>query len=192
MSILPPLFSKPPRGGQFGAEQLFGEGLLSDGPDTIIYQSLGARSAQGSPLNWLQHELEKWKRFGQDRKAMNNQSVSRERSYFQAWINVPLDKHTTAGNWLEEPGSHCPWRKHVVTRHRRHCLLKWTDVLFMHLFWPFYLTLTSTFTKSVKRKQLSSSLSLKSNNIINLLNIRVKVFHYILCNYSQSFLYTFA
>lgn len=30
---------------------LFSEGLLSDGPDTIIYQSLGARGAQGSPLN---------------------------------------------------------------------------------------------------------------------------------------------
>lgn len=38
-----------PRGGQFGAGLLFSEGLLSDGPDTIIYQSLGARGAQGSP-----------------------------------------------------------------------------------------------------------------------------------------------
>lgn len=60
---------------------------------------------KGSPLNWLQLRLEKWKRFGQDRKAMNNQSVSREYSYFQAWINVPLDKHTTAGKSLEEPAS---------------------------------------------------------------------------------------
>lgn len=121
-----------PRGGQFGAGLLFSEGLLSDGPDTIIYQSLGARGAQGSPLNWLQLGLEKWKRFGQDRKAMNNQSVSREYSYFQAWINVPLDKHTTAGNPLEEPASHCPGRELVVTWHRRHCLLKQTDVVFMH------------------------------------------------------------
>ena len=125
------LLSTPPRGGQFGAGLLFSEGLLSDGPDTIIYQSLGARGAQGSPLNWLQLELEKWKRFGQDRKAMNNQSVSREYSYFQAWINVPLDKHTTPGNSLEEPASLCPRRKLVVTWHRRHCLLKQTDVLFM-------------------------------------------------------------
>lgn len=104
-------FSTPPRWGQFGAGLLFGEGLLSDGPDTIIYQSLGARGAWGSPLNWLQHGLEKWKRFGQDRKAMNNQSVSREYSYFQAWINVPLDKHTTAGNWLGEPISQRPQEK---------------------------------------------------------------------------------
>lgn len=42
---------------------------------------------------------------------MNNQSVSRECSYFQAWINVPLDKHTTLGNWLEEPASRRPRRK---------------------------------------------------------------------------------
>lgn len=51
VSIHPLLFSTPPRGGQFGAGLLFGEGLLSDGSDTIIYQSLGARGAQGSPLN---------------------------------------------------------------------------------------------------------------------------------------------
>lgn len=42
---------------------------------------------------------------------MNNQSVSREYSYFQAWINVPLDKHTTLGNWLEEPAPRCPRRE---------------------------------------------------------------------------------
>lgn len=48
-SIQPLLFPTPPRGGQFGAGLLFGEGLVSDGPDTIIYQSLGARGAQGSP-----------------------------------------------------------------------------------------------------------------------------------------------
>lgn len=50
-SIQTLLHSTPPRGGQFGAGLLFSEGLLSDGPDTIIYQSLGARGAQGSPLN---------------------------------------------------------------------------------------------------------------------------------------------
>lgn len=42
---------------------------------------------------------------------MNNQSVSREYSYFQAWINVPLDKHTTAGKSLEEPALHRPQEK---------------------------------------------------------------------------------
>lgn len=36
-------YPQPPRGGQFGAGLLFGEGSVSDGPDTIIYQSLGAR-----------------------------------------------------------------------------------------------------------------------------------------------------
>ncbi|KAK9527781.1 hypothetical protein VZT92_014314 [Zoarces viviparus] len=50
-SLQPVLCSTPPREGQFGAGPLFSEGLLSDGPDTIIYQSLGARGAQGSPLN---------------------------------------------------------------------------------------------------------------------------------------------
>lgn len=54
VSIQPPLLSTTPRvwlggGEQFGAGLLFSEGLLSDGLDTIIYQSLGARGAQGVP-----------------------------------------------------------------------------------------------------------------------------------------------
>lgn len=103
------LFSTPPHGGQFGCSGLlFSAALLSDGPDTIIYQSLGAWDPPPSSPNLLPspppphtHSLHplatdcgaSWKSgsaFGQDRKATNNQSVSREYSYFQAWINAPF------------------------------------------------------------------------------------------------------